>query len=70
MSVKDEIELILGEMATVKAILISTVDILPSFDITDPEVLPYGLRVHTRSMAGTYSVSPDLSCPHLGLSFH
>ena len=47
MSVKDETELILGEMAIVKTIFLSTVDILPSFDIIDPEVLPYGLRVHT-----------------------
>jgi len=51
MSVKEETELILGEMATVKAIFLSTVDILSSFDITDPKVLPYGLRVHTRSIS-------------------
>ena len=37
-------------MATVKVIFLLTVDILPSFNITDPEVLPYGLRVHTRSI--------------------
>lgn len=51
MSVKDETALIMGEMTTVKAILLSVVDILPSFDITDPKVLPYGLRVHTRSIS-------------------
>ena len=51
MSVKDETELIVGEMATVNAIFLSTVDILPSFDITDPKVLPYGLKAHTRSIS-------------------
>ena len=51
MAVNDEIRLILREMAVVNAILLSTVDILPSFDITDPAVLPYGLRAHTRSIS-------------------
>ncbi len=51
MSLKEEVELITSEMAIVKSIFLQTVDILPSFDITDPKVLPYGLKAHTRSIS-------------------
>lgn len=48
---QDEIALINAEMAEVKATLLSVVGIIPSFDITDPKVLPYGLKAHTRSIS-------------------
>ena len=51
MTLKKEIELITSEMAIVKNIFSQTVNILPSFDITDPKVLPYGLKAHTRSIS-------------------
>jgi len=47
---QDEVTLINSEMATVKDILFSVVRIILSFDITDPKVLPYGLKAHTRSI--------------------
>ena len=47
----NEIQLINAEMTTVKDIFLRVVDILPSFNITDPKVLPYGLRAHTRSIS-------------------
>jgi hypothetical protein len=47
----NEIALVNDEMATVKNIFLAVVDILPSFDITDPKVLPYGLKAHTRSIS-------------------
>jgi hypothetical protein len=47
----NEIELITSEMATVEKIFLAVLDIIPSFDITDPKVLPYGLKAHTRSIS-------------------
>lgn len=47
---QQEIALITSEMATVKDVLHKVVGIIPSFDITDPKVLPYGLKAHTRSI--------------------
>ncbi len=47
----NEIEVIKNEMAMVKDIFLAVLDLLPSFDITDPKVLPYGLRAHTRSIS-------------------
>jgi len=47
----NEIELINAEMTTVKDILLRVVEILPLFRITDPKVLPYGLKAHTRSVS-------------------
>jgi len=46
-----EIEVIEGDMAVVKSLFLGVVDILPSFNITDPKVLPYGLKPHTRSIS-------------------
>ena len=51
MSLKEEVELIESEMLLVKNIFLQTVDLLPSFNITDPKVLPYGLKAHTRSVS-------------------
>lgn len=51
MTEQDEIQLIKDEMATVEAIFLAIIEILPSFDITDPKVLPYGLKAHTRSVS-------------------
>jgi hypothetical protein len=51
MALKDELELIESEMSIVKRIFLKTVEILPSFDITDKKVLPYGLKAHTRSVS-------------------
>ncbi|MBU1260850.1 MAG: hypothetical protein KJ757_02180 [Planctomycetes bacterium] len=47
----NEIELIKEEMATVEKIFLGVVDEIPSFDITDTKILPYGLRAHTRSIS-------------------
>jgi hypothetical protein len=51
MSLKSEKELIESELAVIKEIFLSTVNLIPSFDITDSKVLPYGLKAHTRSIA-------------------
>jgi hypothetical protein len=46
-----EIAQINGEMALIRDVFLSVVGIIPSFDITDSKVLPYGLRAHTRSIS-------------------
>lgn len=51
MALEDEVALITSEISIVKDIFLKVVDILPSFNITDPKVLPYGLRAHTRSIS-------------------
>lgn len=51
MSVKAEIKLINQELSFVKEIFIKTVNLIPSFNITDSKILPYGLRPHTRSIS-------------------
>ena len=38
-------------MAIVKNTFLNVLKIIPSFDITNPEILPYGLKPHTRSVA-------------------
>lgn len=50
-NLENEIALIVREMDIVKSIFQATVKLIPSFDITDAKVLPYGLRAHTRSIA-------------------
>jgi hypothetical protein len=47
----NEIEIINREMEEVKNIFLNVLKIIPSFDITNPEILPYGLKPHTRSVA-------------------
>ncbi|MBN2020983.1 MAG: hypothetical protein JW749_12260 [Sedimentisphaerales bacterium] len=49
--IQNEIELVKSEMATVERIMLSVVEIIPSFNITDPKILPYGLKAHTRSVS-------------------
>lgn len=51
MSLKVEKLLILQEMEIIKTIFTATVNLIPSFNITDEKVLPYGLRAHTRSIS-------------------
>lgn len=51
MTLKSEVKLIENEMKVVKNIFSSTVELIPSFNITDEKVLPYGLRAHTRSIS-------------------
>lgn len=50
-NLKNEIALIVREMEIVRSIFQATVKLIPSFDITDSKVLPYGLWAHTRSIA-------------------
>jgi hypothetical protein len=46
-----QIESILNSIAEVKQIYEDVVAILPSFAITNKDVLPYGLKPHTRSIS-------------------
>lgn len=48
---KSEIQLIKTEVRAMHTLFRKVVDIIPSFDLTDPKVLPYGLRPHTRSIS-------------------
>ena len=47
----DEIELINQELQCVQDVFLDLLNILPSFNITDEKVLPYGLKPHTRSIS-------------------
>ena len=47
----DEIELIHSELETMKDFFDRVVQIIPSFEITDSRILPYGLKPHTRSIS-------------------
>lgn len=47
----DEIRLINAELAAVHDLFVEVVKIIPYFDITNPEILPYGLKPHTRSVS-------------------
>ena len=47
----NEIDLIKKEISNVKDILHNLLNILPSFNITDEKILPYGLKQHTRSVS-------------------
>lgn len=51
MAPRGEVKLIVREMEVVQSILQGTLAIVPSFDITDPKILPYGLKPHTRSIS-------------------
>ncbi len=46
-----ETQIIKAELEDVKSVFLETVKILPSFNITDKKVLPYGLKPHTRSVS-------------------
>lgn len=46
-----QIKEIIGEIEFTKSIYGHLIKILPSFDITDKSILPYGLKPHTRSVS-------------------
>ena len=46
-----EIQTIKEELKTVRSLFLKVIDIIPSFNVTDPSVLPYGLKPHTRSIS-------------------
>lgn len=46
-----EMELIENELMIVKEIFLATLNFIPSFNINDSKVLPYGLKAHTRSIS-------------------
>lgn len=48
---KNEIKEIEKDLEFVKNIYVKLLTILPSFDITDSKILPYGLKAHTRSVS-------------------
>ena len=48
---KNEIKEIEKDLQFVKNVYIKLLTILPSFDITDSKILPYGLKAHTRSVS-------------------
>lgn len=48
---KKEIKNIENDLEFIKNIYIKLLIILPSFDITDSKILPYGLKAHTRSVS-------------------
>lgn len=47
----NEIEIINGELAAMKNFFERVVAIIPNFNITNPDILPYGLKPHTRSVS-------------------
>lgn len=47
----DEIDLINAELAAVQDLFVRVVQIIPSFDITNQDILPYGFKPHTRSVS-------------------
>lgn len=51
MSTLGEIGLIKSELDEMHDFFTRVVQIIPSFDITNPEILPYGLKPHTRSVS-------------------
>ena len=46
-----ELELIRTELGEMRDLFSRVVKIIPRFDITDPKILPYGLKPHTRSVS-------------------
>ena len=46
-----EIQTIKAEIEVVKTLFLKVTEIIPSFNITDPSILPYGLKPHTRSIS-------------------
>lgn len=50
MSLKSEINLINTELKFVNNIFLSIIDFIPSFEIAESDILPYGLRPHNRSI--------------------
>ncbi len=48
---KGEVKLIKTELNSVKDLFQKVVQIIPSFHLTGPKILPYGLKPHTRSVS-------------------
>ena len=46
-----EISLIKGELEKMNDLFRRVIHIIPSFNITNPKILPYGLKPHTRSVS-------------------
>ena len=46
-----EIQTIKKEIQAVKTLFLKVTEIIPSFNVTDPSILPYGLKPHTRSIS-------------------
>jgi hypothetical protein len=69
---EQEIALIKEELAAVQRTMLAVVGIIPSFDITDPKVLPYGLKAHTRSISWiveqVITQQAKYNAPKLGLT--
>lgn len=47
----DDIILIKSELKYITNLFIDVVNIIPSFDVANPKILPYGLKPHTRSIS-------------------
>ena len=47
----DEIAIINNELTEMKDFFARVVQIIPNFDIANPDILPYGLKPHTRSIS-------------------
>lgn len=48
---QQEIDGILSELAGIKSLFQRVASLIPSFNIADPKLLPYGLKPHTRSIS-------------------
>lgn len=48
---KNEVEFIKTELNNVKTLFQKVARVIPSFHLTDPKILPYGLKPHTRSVS-------------------
>ena len=51
MKLKDKTQDITADLNFIRGIYLKLLNILPSFDVTDRKVLPYGLKAHTRSVS-------------------
>lgn len=51
MKLKEETQDITTDLDFVKGVYLKLLNILPSFDVTDRKILPYGLKAHTRSVS-------------------
>lgn len=71
--INNETTNILGEIEIVKHIYVELIKILPSFDITDKQILPYGLKTHTRSVSWlveqVITQQTKFRCDELNLDF-
>ena len=47
----NEIQMIRKEIEVVKTLFLKVTEIIPNFNVTDPSILPYGLKPHTRSIS-------------------